>query len=439
MKSPPFSSQIPPSGFQLSFLDVGVASGILLLACWSPLPFGSVEGWARGILHFCAFLLLAVWSVRLVLDRQPIRVRLNPGVYFLGAVLVVVGIQLLPFAPASIRSIDPFLTYLGFLHLLSLGVIYFLVINTVTTRERLRLAVSALALWGGVIALYAVIQHFMGQGQYAALRKLSVAAPFGTFVNRNHFAGFAEMIAPIALALATFRRSKGDDTRIFFAIAGILIFLALILSGSRGGWLAAVILVVCFASLATREWKQSPQITAGGLLLIPVMVGMGVWWMGVEPLAARLNANDQDTAQLKEIGRFAIWKNTMSLVRERPVLGTGLGTYEIAYPRWDRSDGRFRVEQAHNDYLQSLAELGVVGGAIVLGFLGWLFYRMWKGFHDRTTPSQVRWIRIGCLSGCVGLLVHSFVDFNLQIPSNALYFVLLVGFATTEIDSAHEE
>lgn len=428
------SSDSHPSPFAspAATIDAALVIGLLILSLWVPLPFGSVEGWARGIMHVSLFALLVIWSLRFGLLPSA-GFRATPVLYFFAAALALVGIQLIPGLPGFLHSIDPFLSYLGFLHLLSLACLYLLIINVVTTEDRLRRVVWTLAIWGGAIGFYAVMQHFMGQGHYAALRKLSVSAPFGTFVNRNHFAGYAEMVAPLALTFAIYRRSRGDDVRIFFLIAAVLIFLALVLSGSRGGWLSGVAIMLCFGSLAFKRLSGSEsRASLGGLLVIPVLVAAGVWWMGVDPLADRLVANDQEVEQFKNIGRFSIWKNTLKIIRERPVAGTGLGTYEVAYPQWDSSDGRFRVEQAHNDYLQCLAELGLLGGLIVAAFIGWFFYTMVKEIQDRSHSSQARWIKIGCLCGIVGLLVHSFVDFNLQIPSNAFYFVLLVGLATTD-------
>lgn len=432
MNSTSSGSHPTPFGSPAGPIDLALVFGLLLLALWVPLPFGSVEGWARGVMHVSLFSLLVIWAFRFAFVPST-RLRTTPVLYFFGAILALIGLQLVPGMPGFIRSFDPFLSYLGFLHLLSLACLYLLVVNLVTTEDRLRLVVWTLAIWGGAIGFYAVTQHFMGQGHYAALRKLSVSAPFGTFVNRNHFAGYAEMVAPLALTFAVYRRSRGDDVRIFFLISAVLIFLALVLSGSRGGWLSGIAVMVCFGLLAFKKLSGSEsRASLAGLLVIPVLVAAGVWWMGVDPLADRLVANDQEVEQFKNIGRFSIWKNTLKIIRERPLAGTGFGTYEVAYPRWDSSDGRFRVEQAHNDYLQCLAELGLVGGLIVLAFLGWFFYRMLKEIQDRSHSNQVRWIKIGCLCGIVGLLVHSFVDFNLQIPSNAFYFVLLAGLATAD-------
>lgn len=430
MKSTSSGSHPSPFGSASDSIDSALIFGVVLLALWVPLPFGSVEGWARGVMHVSLFSLLVIWAFRFGLVKStPLRV--TPVLYFFGAALALVGIQMIPGLPGFLHSFDPFLSYLGFLHLLSLACLYLLVINLVTTEDRLRWVVWTLAIWGGAIGFYALIQHFMGQGQYAALRKLSVSAPFGTFVNRNHFAGYAEMVAPLALTFAMYRRSRGDDVRIFFLISAILIFLALVLSGSRGGWLSGVAVMFCFGVLAFRKLSRSEsRAPLIGLLVIPVFVAAGVWWMGVDPLADRLVANDQEVEQFKNIGRFSIWKNTLNIIREHPVAGTGFGTYEVAYPRWDSSDGRFRVEQAHNDYLQCLAELGLLGGLIVAAFLGWFFYTVLKQIQDRELSSQARWIKIGCLCGIIGLLVHSFVDFNLQIPSNAFYFVLLTALAT---------
>ena len=116
------------------------------------------------------------------------------------------------------------------------------------------------------------------------------------------------------------------------------------------------------------------------------------------------------------------------MVKQHPVAGVGLGAYQVAFTQYDLSSGTQRVEQSHNDYLQFLADAGVVGGVLAVLFLVILVLRGLKA--TGTEDLHRRAIAIGALTGCFGIVVHSLVDFNLQVTSNAQMFLALAALAT---------
>jgi O-antigen ligase len=133
---------------------------------------------------------------------------------------------------------------------------------------------------------------------------------------------------------------------------------------------------------------------------------------------------------------WAGWRKSMTLDslrmwRDHPVLGVGLGDFAAAYPRYQSFPADMWIDHAHNDYAEAVAETGLVGALLILLALG-LFLRL--AFRDWGHPirSQASWIRLGAALGCCGILVHSFVDFNLHVPANAAWFPVLAGIATTE-------
>ncbi|MBO0723001.1 MAG: O-antigen ligase family protein, partial [Blastocatellia bacterium] len=118
---------------------------------------------------------------------------------------------------------------------------------------------------------------------------------------------------------------------------------------------------------------------------------------------------------------------------DHPISGVGLGAYQFAYTRYDKSSGSQRVEQSHNDYLQIVADAGLVGGITALAFLVLLFV---LGFSAaRTKDRRRRALILGALTGCFAIAIHSLVEFNLQITSNAQLFLALAALATEKIDS----
>jgi O-antigen ligase len=117
--------------------------------------------------------------------------------------------------------------------------------------------------------------------------------------------------------------------------------------------------------------------------------------------------------------------------REKPFLGWGLGTFPIVYPQFRSFYTSFFVNQAHNDYLQLIVETGIAGFAIALWFLVLAFRRAWAKLENWTETINGT-LTVAALLGCIGILVHSFLDFNLQIPANAALFYVLCAIAASD-------
>jgi O-antigen ligase len=127
-------------------------------------------------------------------------------------------------------------------------------------------------------------------------------------------------------------------------------------------------------------------------------------------------------------GRAHFWSVTLDIIKAHPYLGTGLGAFGVIYTRYDTRNGLFRLEQAHNDYLQVLSDAGIVGAILALGFVALLFYKALE--RARSRDDFRRGVALASLSGCFAVLVHSFFDFTLHTTSNALLFLVLAAMAT---------
>jgi O-antigen ligase len=137
-----------------------------------------------------------------------------------------------------------------------------------------------------------------------------------------------------------------------------------------------------------------------------------------------VNAEDPTT------GRAHFWAVTADIIKHHPIVGAGVGAYGVLYSQYDSRDGQYRLEQAHNDYLQVLADGGIIGAILGLVFIVVLF-RM--GFARRETHDDFRrGVSTGALAGCFAVLVHSFFDFTLHTTSNTLLFLVLAALATMD-------
>jgi O-antigen ligase len=254
--------------------------------------------------------------------------------------------------------------------------------------------------------------------------------PFGPYANRNHFAGFAELLIPISLVpllLGKVRRERLFVVGLFT----VLQMAALLLAASRGGIASlGVELALLVLWLALRR-PDGKLLLAGGAIL--VLVALLISWIGVRQITQRFAAMQSlETSQSK---RISMAKDTWRIFLDHPLLGTGLGTIEAVFPPYDTFyDGKI-VNHSHNDYLEALAETGILGGLCCLWFLAALFS---QGLL-RARPSQRSFasvLQFSALLGCVGFLVHSFFDFNLHIPANAMLFFVLAFLASTDIAPA---
>jgi hypothetical protein len=174
----------------------------------------------------------------------------------------------------------------------------------------------------------------------------------------------------------------------------------------------------------SRLRSAAVRVGLGFALVLAVFVGV-LYFGGDEALsrvAGTVYSDDPTT------GRAHFWRGTAQIIRDHPVLGTGLGSFGSVYPRYDTGNGKYRLEQAHNDYLQIFSDAGVVGGALGLFFVAALFWMALKRLHSHDRFR--RGVALGALGGCVGALVHSFFDFTLHTTANALLFLLLAALAT---------
>jgi len=284
-------------------------------------------------------------------------------------------------------------------------------------------AVAVVAACGFALSAYAIL----ARARFGALLYGRIAvptvAPFGPFVSKNHFAGWTVMAALVAaglaLGLADEARRRGRDWTtdvragavIFALVSTLAMALASLASLSRGGAMALVAGGCCLLSL--RLVRAGPRRSA----LVPslvITIVLGVILVGLVPREAQERMRSLSGASF----RLDTWKDALRLSSTSAGVGHGLGAFHDAYPRFKRGHGIVRVEHAENDYLETLAETGVLGLGLALTGLALLFAAGGRGIAE-ARDATVRGIGQGGVAALAALAVHSGVDFNLRIPSNA--------------------
>lgn len=373
------------------------------------------------ILQVSSALLLVIWAAREVAERK-ISISLNPLFVPLSLLAVVVAAQLgLP------RTEYWYGTWVKALQWMSYGILFFVTTQALRGTNRLRNVGLFLALFGVLVALFAIIQEGTTNGQmYWIFPTEPGTAFYGPYPNHAHFAGLMEMLFPVPLVLALGHRFK-SHARLLLFFGALIIASSIFLSRSLGGILAFAGELAILAILLLQQ-RGSHRSLLSMLVLLVALCGFLVILQPIG-LQQRL-ANVTGRSERANVAvRLWIVRDSMRMVRQRPLLGYGLGTFVAVFPSFRTFYTNFTVNAAHNDYVQTLVETGTIGFGLTLVFIVLLYKKGARNTIDWASDCEGG-MALAALVGCGGVLIHSLCDFNLQIPANAALFFVLAGVAT---------
>jgi O-antigen ligase len=310
-------------------------------------------------------------------------------------------------------------------------------VSIADSRKRLRALLVLFFVVGFAESLYGLIVY-LGGGQIGLWDPGHDAGTVsGTYVNQNHFAGLMEMTIPAGMGLLLTGRAPqetgygpraalramvstlmGQQGIVLFGL--LVMFAALILSTSRGavGSLAIGVIVAIVVAIM-RKGGRAREVRVG--LIAAVLMVFAMLWLGAGQLSGKLESSGlaSNRGDLREV--------SYRMIADSPVVGTGVGTYRWIFPRYkDQRFGSGFYEHAHNDYLEILGEQGMLGLSLLAVAFALIATQIVKAYRRHHEP-LVRGALFAAIAGCTALLVHGFVDFNLQIPANAAYFSALLG------------
>lgn len=396
--------------------------GLCALVVFAVVSHGAVEDWARAVLEIGAALLFLAWAICAYLTKEH-QLVVSPLLLPLAALLLVAFGQMLFHRTASSYS-----TRMELQLLLAYILLLFLSAQVFRTIEDWRSFVWFVMALGFFVSLFGILQHLTFNGKLYWFREMRFGGiPFGPYVNRNHFAGFAELVIPLSLVPLVFGKVRGERWFLVSLFAVVPIG-ALVLSASRGGIISFFVeLGILFLWMILRRTLRKHLLTGGAVLFLAFLL---VSWLGVQQLVERFSSMQSLEVTIGK--RASMRADTWRIFLDHPWLGTGLGTIQIVFPAYETLyDGKI-VNHAHNDYLEALAETGIAGGLCCLWFLGILFFDSLRRL-SQSVGAFASTVQLAALIACLGFLTHSLVDFNLHIPSNALLFFLMANLASTEI------
>ncbi|HUR33928.1 MAG TPA: O-antigen ligase family protein [Vicinamibacterales bacterium] len=454
----------------------------LLLVAWGTFAFGAAYPWAYQPLAIGSAL---VGAAALVTGGRPFW---SPNRWLLIALLgiFVVGIvQVIPLPLAVLQRISPgtvaFLANydfrysltadptaaemttvalrhaisiapartLLFLQLFAASALLFVgLLRTLSRTAATRLA-RGIVFIGFMLAMVAILQKaILGDDAFGGMRiygfwepEFKLSTPFGPYVNKNHFAGWMLMAIPVSLGLAMGQLERestrfrygmrsfivwlsepGGGRMLLYLIAALVMTLSLLMTGSRSG-LGCFAVVTIAAALITQR-RRSRRAVLGFAVGVMVFVALALVWAGRDAALERFTS-DRGSVQL----RLDVWSVSARILRQFPVLGTGLNAFGTATILYQPQQNDQHFNEAHNDYVQLAVEGGLVTLALLLVAIAGLARGIRARFVANDDGAEARWVRLGATTGIVAVAVQSLVEFSLQMPGNAVLFVVLLAMA----------
>lgn len=404
--------------FRLRLLEIGITAALFVPVFF----FGGVPAWSEMSAYAVVFSLL-IFSPFLIEEYSRL-----PQFFFRAMAVLLLWLVLQSF----FFSENPFAARMEILRFIGTAVLFLAVLHLDIRGAEYLLIFFALA--GAAEAFYGIFQANSGSDKILWVAKKAYAGfATGTYVNRNHLAGFLELCMGVQLGLLlnSFFRNRWM-TFLAWLLAFFLCLYALLKTGSRMGMMAfGISFLIYFLILLIKDPKNG---FAFFLSILPVIAAAVFfkWHM----IHGRFYDVKGGLWSLQ--GRISVWESTWPMIQDHIWTGTGLGVFEWVFPRYQPAGNLLGWSHAHNDYLELAAGLGLPAFCLLvvafMRLLGYVIPKMSNCHYQ--LPYALSW---GALLGVSSFLIHGFADFNFAIPANRLAFFVCLGLAIRVLkDYRHE-
>jgi putative inorganic carbon (HCO3(-)) transporter len=440
--------------------------GLLVLLVWVPLPFGSDRPWAAAILEVAVMGVMLFWLWGYAHGRVSVGPVLRRARWALYPLIIYLVYALLQFTPLPLAlvarlspqsaalhesvqhsywatlSVDPYASQMTWFKSLSYVLVFTLTLLLINTHARVKTLALTLVYSGMLQGFFGALMTLTHAEYGFFIKKFAyVGFATGTFVNRNHLAGYLELTLAVGIGLLISSLSGerarswrqwlrnflalllGPKLRLRLMLAMMVI--ALVLTRSRMGntaFFAGLMVAGVAGLILSRHATRSTVILLASLVIIDLFI-VGAWF-GVEKVVARL----ESTSTVNDADRLSVSRDGLKLWQDYAIIGSGAGSFYSVYPGYRSSDVGNYYDHAHNDYVELAAENGVMGAGLLILTVASSFMAALVAQYRRHDP-LMRGMSFAALMGIAALMIHSAVDFNLQIPANALTFMVLLALA----------
>lgn len=378
---------------------------------------------------FCSFVATTLFAVRPFFGRELHEIRIPPA-GLLGILFFIYGAILVPFAPVL---------HDARMEVLKIGSwvgAYWAWTELVTRYRRWRYLLGALILLVTIISLYALIQHFKESPMvWFVERDYSYGMrASGSFLGPNLFAAMLGMIIPLSAVLVSLSAS-GAFLRLISGYAILVGAPALFLTQGRAGWIGTACgLAVAIGLLLWKRNRRRFWLAAVSFPVILAALTVSLWYAS-PTFRKRLTETMPDTMDVAAQIRLIAWRDSWDLIRDKPVFGHGPGSYRWVYPSYQTWTHQRWLRYAHNEYIHTTAEFGLVGLLFAALFIGGGVIGFLRAYVRATTERDIGLIAavLGCMAAA---LAHAFFDFNLHILSHGHVLALIGGVAAAALHAS---
>jgi len=409
--------------------DILIESLLVFILAFTPLAFGAVHPWPIAIFEVAAALMGLFWVLKMLSRSKPEFI----GFPILALFLILIGCAVLQlffshYPLSTIRytlpiSIYSWSTKTELLKLISYVMIFLVTLNTIRTKRQITRILSVIITMGFFMSIFYLMRYF------------GAPVPRG-FINSDHFSAYLGMVIPLSLGLLLVGNASVRPL-LFFTI--IVMGGALFFTMSRGGMFSFIAALLFIALLVST--RRSMKKKGGIILVIAVFIILIIAWLGATPVVERILSFKAEIASRYFGGRLPIWQGTLGIIRNYPIFGTGLGTFNYIFPKYQPVGIVAKhYTYAHSDFLELLSEIGMIGFSLFVICGLWSVAYLFRRYSRRHDP-WVTGMSICVFGSLASIFIHSFTDFNLHIPANAvlLSVILALFVSILQVDNHSPE
>ncbi len=442
----------------------------LFVLVFAPLAFGTTESWSLITVEVMTGLAAMVLFCTLWIGGE--RTYRIPGALPLVLLLGFMLLQLVPLPPEIVKVISPSIyeayrpvltiggsewipltinqraTLHEFLRIGAYALMYVVTIHLLSSHVRLKRTVHVVVVLGVAVALMAIIQKVQSPGAIYGFRVPTEGAPFGPWVNPNQYAGFMEMLCPLAIALFLYYRPRaervetvrqkiiaffsmpGGNLHLLISFAVIIMALSVFVSLCRGGIIAITLSTFVFIALYSYVRNQKSR-TAFIAIICGIVLAVSSFGWG--KISAEFNNAVGASGTISD-GRFEIWAACWNVIKSFWATGSGFGTFVDVFPGFRIDSGSLIYDHAHNDYIELLTDGGIIGFGMAAWFVLAVLMHGWKLIRARRDQYAVL-LGIGAFTGIIAMLLHGVTDFNMHNGADGLYFFFLCGLLVSAVNT----
>jgi len=418
------------------FCDSTIELTLIGLLVFTPLAFGTVQVWSISLMHLATVFMLALWLLKmnaqggLRLTRTP----LDLPILVFGAVAVV----------STATSVYFYESKTELFKILNYILLYYIVVNNIKDFKRIKRVITILIVIGCGLTVYGLYNYLNGiEMIYGLEKKAYVGNLTATYVNSNSMCAYLELTIPLAvglflsgmLASQPIRRKRRRSITTFILLPVILVMTAaLVFTHSRDGWIAFFASILFLSIILVWVRRKTPKtLTKVAMIVLVVLLILAA--TGSVSLYQTLKG--EGAGALSPINPFRgapiesrihVYRGTLQMIADRPLLGVGPGNFPLVYPRYRDKKEIIFMNKTHNDYLQFASEMGIFSSAAFLVLL-FLYFKNGIRYLVSSKNMYSLGLALGCMVSIAGVALHAAMDFPFQIPANALIFWVILGLA----------